>query len=60
VVVVPAIYLLHPVADLGGFNPNYANVEIDAHFVAVLALCALGYALVRVLAQLRAARRGGG
>ncbi len=57
VIVVPAIYLLDPVANLGGFNPNYANHEIYAHFVAVLAVCALAYALVRVLADMRAARR---
>jgi hypothetical protein len=56
VIVVPAIYLLHPVHNLGGFNPNYANAEIDAHFVAVLAVCLLGYALVRVLGDRRAAR----
>ena len=56
-IVVPAIYLLHPVRNLGGFNPNYANAEIDAHFVAVLAVCALGYALVRALGDLRAQRR---
>jgi hypothetical protein len=57
VIAVPAIYLLHPVPNQGGFNPNYANFEIAAHFVAVLAVCALGYALVRVLADMRAARR---
>jgi thiamine transporter ThiT len=57
VIVVPAIYLLHPVRNLGGYNPNYANVQIDAHFVAVLAFCALGYALVRALGDMRASRR---
>jgi arabinofuranan 3-O-arabinosyltransferase len=59
VIVVPAIYLIFPPANEGGFNPNYAEVEIDAHFVAVLAACALALALVRVLADLRAQRRPG-
>jgi arabinofuranan 3-O-arabinosyltransferase len=57
VIVVPAIYLIFPPGNEGGFDPNYAEVEIYAHFVAVLAVCALGLALVRVLADLRAARR---
>jgi hypothetical protein len=57
VIVVPAIYLLHPVRNLGGYNPNYANVQIIAQFVGVLAFCSLGYALVRALGDMRAARR---
>jgi hypothetical protein len=57
VIVVPAIYLLFPPANLGGFNPNYANSEIYAHFAAVLAVCALGFALARVVVSARAAER---
>ncbi len=56
VVVVPAIYLIFPPGNEGGFDPNYAEVEIYAHFVAVLAVCALGLALVRVLAGMRLSR----
>jgi arabinofuranan 3-O-arabinosyltransferase len=59
VIVVPAVYLIFPPGNEGGFDPNYAEVEIYAHFVAVLAVCALGLALVRVLADLRAHRRPG-
>jgi arabinofuranan 3-O-arabinosyltransferase len=58
-VVVPAIYLIFPPGNEGGFDPNYAEVEIYAHFVAVLAVCALGLALVRVLADLRSTRTRG-
>jgi hypothetical protein len=57
VIVVPAIYLIFPPANRGGFDANYAEVEIYAHFVAVLAVCALGLALVRVLADMRSQRR---
>jgi hypothetical protein len=57
VVVVPAIYLIFPPGNEGGFDPNYAEVEIYAHFVGVLAVCALGLALVRVLVDLRMRRR---
>ncbi len=57
VVVVPAIYLMFPAANLGGFNPNYANHQIYAHFAAVLAACALGFALARVVPAARAAER---
>ena len=57
VIVVPAIYLVFPPGNEGGFDPNYAEVEIYAHFVAVLAVCALGLALVRALAELRRRRR---
>ena len=59
VIVVPAIYLIFPPGNEGGFDPNYAEVEIYAHFVAVLAVCALGLALVRVLADLRSTRTRG-
>ena len=55
-VIVPAIYLIFPPGNEGGFNPNYAEVEIYAHFVAALAVCALGLALVRVLAGMRSRR----
>jgi hypothetical protein len=57
VVVIPAIYLLFSPAGMSGFNPNYANSEIYAHFVAVLAVCALGFALVRAVVAARAAQR---
>jgi len=57
VVVVPAIYLIFPPGNEGGFDPNYAEVEISAHFVGVLAVCALGLALLRVLADMRSRRR---
>jgi arabinofuranan 3-O-arabinosyltransferase len=56
-IVVPAIYLIFPPGNEGGFDPNYAEHEIYAHFVGVLAACALGLALVRVLVDLRRRRR---
>jgi arabinofuranan 3-O-arabinosyltransferase len=59
VIVVPAIYLIFPPGNEGGFDPSYAEVEIYAHFVAVLAVCALGLALVYVLADLRSTRTRG-
>jgi hypothetical protein len=49
-VVVPAIYLLFPAKDQGGFNFEYAQDHLAAHWCAVGALVLLGLALWRVLA----------
>ena len=46
-IVVPAIYLLDPPEDLGGFNSNYAIDLVAAHWVAVLAFVLATLAWVR-------------
>ena len=59
-VVVPAVYLLFPPTDLGGYNSDYAQSLIGAHWVAVAVVLLLALALVRSLPLSRArARRGG-
>jgi arabinofuranan 3-O-arabinosyltransferase len=49
-VVVPALYLLFPAKDRGGFNFEYAQDHLAAHWCAVGALVLLALALWRVLA----------
>lgn len=50
----PAIYLLFPPEDKGGYNFNYPVALIGAHWVAVAAVVLLGLALGRtLLARLR-------
>jgi hypothetical protein len=54
-IVVPAVYLLFPAQDRGGYNPGYAGEHVGAHWVAVAAYTLLVVALVQTLAR----RRGG-
>jgi hypothetical protein len=51
-IVVPVIYLLLPRAPRG-YRSDWANDHLAAHWVAVLAVCALGGALWRTLAAAR-------
>ena len=59
--VVPALYLLFPAEDKGGYNPGYAGDHVAAHWVAVAAFTLLLVALVQLLAgpvqRARQARR---
>jgi arabinofuranan 3-O-arabinosyltransferase len=55
--VAPVLYLVVPVDDMGGFNSDYANDLIAAHWVAVAAWMLLALALYRSLAELRRNRR---
>jgi hypothetical protein len=48
-VVVPAVYLLFPPADLGGYNSDYAASLVGAHWIAVAAFLLLALTLVRSL-----------
>ena len=57
-VVVPALYVLFPAKDRGGYNTEYALEELGAHWVTVAAVVLLGLALWRSLSTARA-RRGG-
>jgi hypothetical protein len=57
-VVVPALYLLFPARDFGGYNPGYAGEHIAAHWVGVAAYTLLAIALVQMLST--ASRRGEG
>jgi hypothetical protein len=56
-VVVPALYLLFPSIDRGGYNTEYAEDHLGAHWVAVAAIVLLAVALVRTLST--ASRRRG-
>jgi hypothetical protein len=57
VAVVPALYLLFPAEDRGGYNTEYAQEHLGAHWVAVAAFVLLALALWRTLSTARA-RRG--
>jgi hypothetical protein len=57
-VVVPALYVLFPADDRGGYNPGYAGEHIAAHWVAVAAFTLLAVALVQTLST--ATRRDAG
>jgi hypothetical protein len=57
-VVVPALYLLFPSTDRGGYSTEYATDHLGAHWVAVAALVMLAIALWRTLST--ASRRRGG
>ena len=59
-VVVPAVYLLFPPADLGGYNSDYAASLVGAHWIAVAAFLLLVLTLVRSLPLSRARGRRGG
>jgi hypothetical protein len=51
--VVPILYLVNPLPNLGGANFGYAQHYIGAHWVAVGVVCALLWALVLWLRELR-------
>jgi hypothetical protein len=55
--VVPALYVLFPAEDLGGYNPGYAGEHIAGHWAAVAAYVLLLAALVLVLSRARHAGR---
>jgi hypothetical protein len=52
-IVVPALYLLFPADDRGGYNPGYAGEQIEAHWVGVAAFALLAVALVQTLSTAR-------
>ena len=56
-IVVPALYLLFPADDRGGYNTEYASEHLGAHWVAVAAIVLLAIALWRTLKT--ASRRRG-
>ena len=56
--VVPAIYLLFPPEDEGGFNSRYATDVLGAHWVAVAAWVLLALALAIGLPRVSASWRG--
>jgi hypothetical protein len=55
-VVVPVLTLAIGVEDRGGYNPEYAQVRIAVHWVAVAAVILLALALARVLGAARRRR----
>ncbi len=55
-VVVPAIYLIFPPDDRGGYNPGYPLDVLGAHWVGVAAFVLLFLALARSLRTARAPR----
>jgi hypothetical protein len=59
-IVVPAVYLLFPAQDRGGYSPGYAGDHVGAHWVAVAAYTLLVVALVQTLARTRSQRRPNG
>jgi len=54
-VALPAVYLLFPPADNGGFNSDYANDLIGAHWVAVAVWVLFALAVSRAIPRRRAA-----
>ena len=59
-VVVPALYLIFPGTDLGGFDTSYAQEHLGANWVAVAAYVLLATALCRVVAAISRATRPSG
>jgi hypothetical protein len=59
-VVVPAVYLLFPPKDLGGYDSGYAQLLVGAHWVGVAAFVGLALVLARTFGVSRARGRGGG
>ena len=53
----PAIALLKPPVDLGGFNSEYATDLVGAHWLALAAFVALAVALWRGLSTASGANR---
>jgi hypothetical protein len=56
-VVVPLVYLIWPDTNRGGFNNDFANDHLGAHWVGVAAFVLLALALARTLAVSRASGR---
>jgi hypothetical protein len=56
-IVVPAVYLIWPGEDRGGYNPGYAGQHTGAHWIAVAAYTLLIVALIQSLSTARR-RRG--
>lgn len=56
-VALPAIYLLFPPRDAGGFNSNYASELVGAHWVAVAVWVLFALALSRAIPRRRAGAR---
>ena len=56
-IVVPALYLLFPGRNRGGYSTSYATEHLGAHWVTVAAVLALATALVWQLAVSRARAR---
>ncbi len=57
-VAAPAVALLEPPVDLGGFNSEYATDLVGAHWLALAAFVALAVALWRGLSTASGANRG--
>ena len=57
--VVPALYVLDPAEDRGGYNPGYAGEHVAAHWVGVAAYALLAVALVQTLSRARYRPRPG-
>jgi hypothetical protein len=57
-VVVPALYLLFPADDRGGYNNDFALQNLGAHWVAVAAFALLVLALARSLSTATRHRSG--
>jgi hypothetical protein len=55
-IAVPLVYLIWPDSNRGGYNNDFANDHLGAHWVAVTAFILLTLALVRTLAVSRATR----
>ena len=51
--VVPALYLLCPADDRGGYNPGYAGEHVEAHWVGVAAFALLAVALAQTVSTAR-------
>jgi hypothetical protein len=59
-VVVPAIYVIFPATDRGGYDPAYPVERLGAHWVTVAAVVLLILALARTLSAASRATRGSG
>ncbi|MBX5469712.1 MAG: DUF3367 domain-containing protein [Thermoleophilaceae bacterium] len=57
VAALPVVYLLFPARNDGGFNPDYANDLLGAHWIAVGAVCALAAGSLLAAAALRSRER---
>jgi hypothetical protein len=50
-IVVPAIYVLFPATDRGGYDPAYPVERLGAHWVTVAAVVLLIFAVARTLSR---------
>jgi hypothetical protein len=57
-VAVPALYLLVPARDFGGYDPGYASDHIAAHWVGVAAFTLLAIALAQIVSTASRRRVG--